>query len=286
MSSTFDFWTEQMESYDRYMQALRGDGPGHGGGQTHGAAQAHGGRRRFTYTNKPLDPRRTDDPVLNTLFDIVGTDADVLDVGGGSGRLAMPLATHTKQVTVVEPSEDSIELLKERAADADITNITIVNEVWAEAEVPPADIVLCSLVLHHVMDAVPFVERLAQHAKDRVVIVEMMETPGAVEMPFYERVHGTAPPPLPGLPKILQLLWAMDIYPDVQMVSPEPSVIDADRDSVMEHLMQRLGIEEDSAAEERLRAAADDLLVDTPDGLSVRGVAPRRSAIVSWKPEG
>jgi len=273
-----------MEAYERDMQALRGDGHGHESG--HGDEQGHGGGRRFTYTNKPLDPRRTDDPVLNALFDIVGADADVLDVGGGSGRLAMPLAMHAEQVTVVEPSEDSITLLKERAADADITNITVINEVWAEVEVPPADIVLCSLVLHHVMDAVPFVERLAQHAKDRVVIVEMMETPGAVEMPFYERVHGTAPTPLPGLPKILELLWAMDIYPDVKMVSLEPAVLDADRASVMEHLMRRLGIEGGSAEEEWLHAAANDLLMDTPDGLAVRGVAPRRSAIISWKPEG
>ena len=297
MASTFDFWTEQMEAHDRAMQALRGDGAEQGGaradgsdtarGGPHGVGYGHGGgqgRQRFTYTNKPLDPRRADDPVVNALFDIVGADAEILDVGGGSGRLAMPLATRAKHVTVVEPSEDSTELLKSRAAEAEITNITVINEAWEDAQTPPADIVLCSLVLHHVLDAVPFVERLAQHAKERVVIAEMMETPGAIEMPFYERVHGSVPAPLPGLPRILELLWAMEIFPDVRMVEPEPAVLDADRDDVLEHLRRRLAVTEGSDADERLRAAAADLLIDTPEGLSVRGAAPRRSAIISWRP--
>ncbi|MCY4654616.1 MAG: hypothetical protein OXC95_15805, partial [Dehalococcoidia bacterium] len=117
-----------------------------------------------------------------------------------------------------------------------------------------------------------------------VVVVEMMETHGATEMPFYERVYGSVPTPLPGLPKILELLWALEIFPDVTMVSPETAVLETDRDGALEHLRRRLGVEEGNEADERLRAAADDLLVDTPEGLTVRGVAPRRSAIVSWRP--
>ena len=283
MNTVIDAWREQMEAYDRYMAALRGDeqGEGHGHGQVHGHGQ---GQRRFSYTNKPLDPCRTDDPVVNALFSILGTDAEALDVGGGSGRLALPLATRAKRVTVVEPSEDSVELLNERASEAGITNITVINEAWEDVREPTADIVLCSLVLHHVPDAAPFVKKLQQHARERVVIVEMMETPGAVEVPFYERVHGSAPTPLPGLPKVLELLWALEIFPDVSMVSPETAVLDTDREGALEHLRRRLAVEEGTDADERLRAAAADLLVDTPEGLTVRGVAPRRSAIVSWRP--
>ena len=250
-----------------------------------GTAAAGSAPQRFSYTNKPLDPFRTDDQVVNSLLSKLGTDAEVLDVGGGSGRLALPLATRAKHVTVVEPSEESVELLNDRAAEAGITNITVINEPWEDVDEPSADIVLCSLVLHHVMDAAPFVKKLQKHARDRVVIVEMMETPGAVEMPFYERVHGSAPPSLPGLPRVLELLWALGIFPDVSMVSPETAVLDTDREGVLEHLRRRLRVEEGTDADERLLAAADELLVDIPEGLTVRGAAPRRSAIISWKPE-
>ena len=279
MDTVIDAWRERMQAFDRYMAALRGDGHEHGHG--------HGGntQRRSGFVHEPLDPFRSDDPVVNALFSLLGTDAEVLDVGGGSGRLALPLATRAKRITVVEPSEDSVELLNARAAEAGITNITVINEAWEEVREPTADIVLCSLVLHHVPDAAPFVTKLQQHARERVVIVEMMETPGVVEFPFYERVHGSAPTPLPGVPKILELLWALDIFPDVSMLSPETAILDTDREGALDHLRSRLAVEEGTDADERLRAAADDLLLDTPEGLTVRDAAPRRTAIVSWTPE-
>ena len=271
MSSAIDTWREQILAHERDTAALRGGhGHGHGGG--------------FGHASRPLDPYRTDDPVLNGLYAVLGKDADVLDVGGGAGRYALPLATRARRVTVVEPSEDSIELLKERAAEAGLANIAVVNASWEETEAPMADIVLCSMVLHHVPDAVPFVTKMQRHARDRVVLVEMMETPGAAEIPFYKRVHGAAPTPLPGLPMVLALLWAMDVFPDVTMLSAEPAVLDADRDAALEQLRRRLAVEEGTEADERLRAAADDLLQETPAGVVVRGVAPLRQAIVTWRP--
>ena len=281
MNSAIDTWREQILAHERDAAALLGGGHGHRRGHGHGHGHGGGG---FGHANRPLDPHRTDDPVLNSLYAILGKDADVLDVGGGAGRYALPLATRARRVTVVEPSEDSVGLLKERAAEAGLTNITAVNESWEEAEAPAADIVLCSMVLHHVPDAVPFVTKLQHQTRDRVVLVEMMETPGAVEVPFYERVHGSAPAPLPGLPMVLALLWAMDVFPDVTMLSAEAAVLDADRDTALEQLRRRLAVDEGSEADQRLRSAADDLLEETPAGMVVRGVAPRRQAIVSWRP--
>ena len=243
-----------------------------------------GGHGGFAYSNRPLDPYRTDDPVLNSLFAAVGPDTTVLDVGGGAGRYALPLATRAKHVTVVEPSADSVEMLRSRAAEIGLTNLTVIQSPWDEADAPSADVALCSLVLHHVPDAAPFVSKLQDHATDRVVVVEMMETPGALEIPFYERVHGSAPTPLPGLPDVLQLLWAMDIHPDVAMLTAETAVLDTDRAAAMEQLRSRLGVEEGTEADARLLAAADELLEDTPVGYTVKGVSPRRTAMVTWTP--
>ena len=112
----------------------------------------------------------------------------------------------------------------------------------------------------------------------------MMETPGALEIPFYERVHGSAPTPLPGLPDVLRLLWALDIFPDVAMLTSETAVLDNDRGAAMEQLRRRLGVEEGTEADARLLAAADELLENTPEGYTVKGVSPRRTAMVTWTP--
>ena len=275
MNSVIDAWHDQILAHERDVAALRGDGHEHDQGHGH---------HSFGHANRPLDPYRTDDLVLNSLYPSLSTDADVLDVGGGAGRFALAPATRAKRVTVVEPSTDSVELLRTRAANAGLTNVIVINEPWEDAEAPSADMVLCSLVLHHVPDAGPFVAKMQEHARDRVVVVEMMETPGALEVPFYERVYGSAPTPLPGLPNVLGLLWSMDIFPDVAMLSPEAAVLDTDRDAALEQLRRLLTVKEGTEADKRLRAAADDLLEETPEGLTVRGVAPLRQAIVTWRP--
>ena len=280
MNAVIDAWREQIMAHERDASALRGgDGHGHGG-HAHGPG-GHGG---FGYANRPLDPYRTDDPVLNALYAALSPDATVLDVGGGAGRFALPLATRAKHVTVVEPSADAVEMLKTRAAEAGLSNITVINEPWEDAEAPSADMVLCSLVLHHVPDAAPFVTKMQQRATDRVMVVEMMETPGAVEIPFFERVHGSAPTPLPGLPDVLRLLWSLDIFPDVAMLSSETAILDNDRGAALEQLRRRLGVEEGTEADARLLAAADELLEETPEGFTVKGVSPRRQAMVTWRP--
>ena len=269
MNSAIEAWREQVLAFDRDMEEIRGGDQGHGS-------------RRPVFASGPLDPYRTDDPALNGLYEIVGKGAEVLDVGGGAGRFALSLATRAKGVTVVDPSAESLDLLRGRVTEFGFTNVTAVHERWEDAEVPRADITFCSLVLHHVLEAVPFIRKLDERARDRVVILEMVETPGSLAVPFYERVYGRAPTPLPGVPKLLNLLWAMDIFPNVTMLSPETPVLDKDRSSALEKLRRMLAVEEDAEADKRLLAAADDLLEETSEGLTVRGVNMWRQAIISW----
>ena len=55
------------------------------------------------------------DPVLGT-----GRSLSVLDVGGGSGTLAVPLAEAGHDVTVVDPSADALATLRRRAENAGV----------------------------------------------------------------------------------------------------------------------------------------------------------------------
>ena len=55
------------------------------------------------------------DPVVGT-----GTPLRVLDVGGGSGMFAVPLARLGHDVTVVDPSADALATLRRRADTAGV----------------------------------------------------------------------------------------------------------------------------------------------------------------------
>lgn len=82
----------------------------------------------------------------------LGAGLHVVDAGGGTGVLAVPLAVAGHDVTVVDPSPDSLAALERRAADAGVTER--VHAVQGDLDDLPrwvpdgsADAVLCHRVL-------------------------------------------------------------------------------------------------------------------------------------------
>lgn len=97
------------------------------------------------------------DPVDAALAGLVGAGDEprVLDLGGGSGTRAVPLAARGCRVTVADTSVDALAILRRRAADAGVADR--VTAVQADAEQPTAvvppgsiDLVIC----HHLLESV------------------------------------------------------------------------------------------------------------------------------------
>ena len=97
------------------------------------------------------------DPVGDALVELAerAPAAVVIDVGGGSGTRAVPLARLGCTVLVVDSSIDALAILRRRAADAGVADrITAVqaDAIALAIAVPPgqADLVLC----HHLLETV------------------------------------------------------------------------------------------------------------------------------------
>jgi S-adenosylmethionine-dependent methyltransferase len=91
---------------------------------------------------------------------------NILDVGGGTGGFAVPLAQAGHQVTVVDASPDALAALARRAADAGvghrIRGLQGDGDALADLVAPAsADLVLCHAVLEVVDDPARVVEGLA-----------------------------------------------------------------------------------------------------------------------------
>ena len=270
MTSDADIWKERVEAH--HAQSLRAQ---------HETPESDDFCRPYASAFR-ADPRRTDDPVLDRLASKVTPHTTVLDVGGGAGRLALPLALRCRHVTVVEPSESMVAELGDGAREAGISNLAVVQGPWEEAEAETADVVLCSHVVYGVADVVSFVEKLSAYAKERVLM--FMESPQAWLSPFWSAVHLEERVDLPALPELLNVLWEKGIYPDLEMLEKRAPQAFESREAAMEQLRGRLYVSPGSKQERRLLAAADELLVETPEGLTVRGAHDRRQGLVSWTP--
>jgi SAM-dependent methyltransferase len=75
-------------------------------------------------------------------------DMTVLDVGCGSGRLAIPLAKRVRFVTALDQAPAMLELTKQNAEKESVQNIKTIHMDWTKAridiDVEPHDIVLSS----------------------------------------------------------------------------------------------------------------------------------------------
>lgn len=122
-----------------------------------------------------IEQRRTAgaDPVDGALVALVQAGAapgdlipQVVDVGGGSGTRAVPLALHGCRVTVVDTSVDALAMLHRRAQDAGVEDR--IGAVQADADqltgvVPAgtADLVVCHHLLEELDDPASVIRELA-----------------------------------------------------------------------------------------------------------------------------
>ena len=89
---------------------------------------------------------------------------EIIDVGGGTGGFAVPLATLGHHVTVVDPSHDALASLERRAREEGVQVRAVQGDAAGLLDVvapDSADLILCHGVLEHVDDVAPALSTLA-----------------------------------------------------------------------------------------------------------------------------
>jgi ubiquinone/menaquinone biosynthesis C-methylase UbiE len=198
----------------------------------------------------------------------------LIDVGAGAGRHAVPLASRLEWVTAVEPSEGM------RANIAASDNMTVIASRWEDAEVAPADLVICCHVLYGVAEPAPFIEKMQRAARERVFL--MLRESDLMHPATLIRAR-TADSPGPRSPRfsdLFMLLVQMGIAPDVTFLRYPFVSRYADMEEALTDCRAMLA---DAWDEKAARATLEEVLRPEGEELVYRG-GEVLSGVAHWQP--
>ncbi len=271
MTSAAEAWRQQVESHHTQTKAAIVK-----------SGRAHGDLWSGIAEGFRDDPRRTGDPIVEQVSEWLTPQSTVLDVGGGAGRFALPLALRCREVTVVEPSEAMQRALRESAKEAGIENVVVNGDKWEDAKIEPHSVVLCAHVVYGVTDIASFVRKLDESATDAVAIVTGTQAPLSRMSPLWEAARQEKRINLPALPELLPVLWELGIFPDLRMIEAPRPLSTPNLEAGLQMARHFLYIQPDTEEDKRLVAAVPELMEETPQGVSVRGFTLKQ-AIVYWR---
>ena len=107
------------------------------------------------------------------------SDKEILDFGGGTGLLALPLAKQAQSVTLVDISEKMLEQAHLKAEQQDIKNIQFLEQdLLANPLEQQFDLIVVSRVLHHMPDLDATLAVFYHHLREngQVLIADFVKT--------------------------------------------------------------------------------------------------------------
>jgi SAM-dependent methyltransferase len=119
--------------------------------------------KRFKSHRKAKTERHDD--LLDFVLGRIGSEDTVLDIGAGTGRWTIPIASIARNVTALEPSIDMVQIFSEKTDIAELNNVQIKSCSWEEAEISPHDIVVCAHAMYLSADFSLFVHKMEQYCR-------------------------------------------------------------------------------------------------------------------------
>jgi len=228
------------------------------------------------------DPFRKGDPVIDRLEQEFAECRTLVDIGGGAGRLALPLSLSREAVTVVDSSKSMLAELQDSCEEAKIENVSSVFGLWEDAVIDIHEGALCSHVTYGIENIGKFLENVNQYASKRVVIIAFMKSPQAHLESLWREVHEEERVHLPGVPELMDVLWQLGIAPELNIIEHlGPHIYGSEKDAISD-LRRRLYVNQGTRKDEILTRVLKSDLKPTEQGMELANSDGRISCLISW----
>ena len=244
--------------------------------------------RRFrAYPHRPLDVN------LAVLASHIRPEDVFLDVGGGAGRVALPLALRCREVITVDASPGMGAEFTTAAAEASIANTRFVHSNWLETDGLQGDVALTSNVTYFVREIVSFIEKLASAARRRAMITVWSVANPNQSAALFHLVYGEEQVAAPGHRELLPVLWELGILPDVHVLPGVPQVpggnmgarLPQTPEDAVQLALQRpwLKHQDHTRARRLIEERFAELFASSPEGFRPLWRQEAREMLITWE---
>jgi hypothetical protein len=243
------------------------------------------------------DPRRPLDPNLEIIASYIEPDDVIIDVGGGAGRISLPLSLRCREVINIEPSLAMATGFRANAAQAGIANARVIEADWLEVDPPVGTVALVNHVTYLTREIVQFVNKLERGGRRRVLITVNSPPPPSWQRVLFQLVHEEVEEVVPGHVELTNVLWEQGILPDIRVLplhAARPIIPAPTREAAIAARVAGFGGDQwalwplGSDLEHRLRsmleARFNELFVLGPEGFVPRFITPGREILITWQP--
>ena len=235
-----------------------------------------------------FDPRREPEPLLAALIELLDADDEIIEVGGGAGRIGLPLAVRARSLTNVEPSPSMRAQFEICVAEHAIENARAVASRWPPAQPLEADLVISADVTYFIEDIEPFLAEIHRAARRRAALLTWTVPPPNVNESLFRLALGVDEAPSPSFRELLPVLWDLGIVPDVRVLGEYftwPEQLPTDEESAIKFALAEIEPRDVEAARARIAANLDDLYERTSTGWLPTWRTPSTGMLISWAVE-
>jgi hypothetical protein len=233
-----------------------------------------------------LEPRRELEANTAAIVALVDPNDSVVDIGGGAGRVGLPVALRCRDLLNIEPSAGMRQEFEASASEAGVQNARCLAGSWPEGAAGiEADVIMLANVTYFVRDIVPFIEALQRAARRRAIIGVWSVPPPNHTASLFELLHNEPQALAPTHRDLLPVLWDLGILPDVQVL-PDPFRGARERPPTHEEAvlfaLERGSANQVPGAASVVETHFDELFAVSPQGFVPKWQPAVREMLITW----
>ena len=240
--------------------------------------------QRYAHTYR-FDPYREPEPQLAAALRYIDPGDEIIEVGGGAGRIGLPMALKAKSLLNVEPSPAMREQFGFAVEEHGIANAEVIPSAWPVAEPIRGDVVVTVDVTYFISDIEAFIRAMHESARRRVMVLTWTVAPPNVNANLFRTAFNEDESPSPGFQELLPVIWELGIVPDVVVVDQSftwPERLPTTEDEAVHFALEELAAVGQTDAEENVRQQLGTLF-HRGEVFRPAWRTPANGMLITWK---